>query len=156
MSALERSRAPDNIRIRILRPEDLAAVAQIEQDSYSVPWSESTFRNLILRTDTDLICAEIDGEVVGYAVCWYVLDQGELGNVAVDAPWRGHGIGGRLVLAILDRARRRGATEVFLEVRRSNITAQRLYRRIGFREIGVRKAYYVRPVEDALVLRAVL
>jgi len=156
MSALERTYVPDNIRVRIMRPEDLATVAQIEQDSYSVPWSESTFRNLILRTDTDLICAEIDSELVGYAVCWYVVDQGELGNVAVDLPWRGRGIGGRLVLAILDRARRRGAREVFLEVRRSNTTAQRLYRRLGFREIGVRKQYYVRPVEDALVMRAVL
>ena len=70
--------------------------------------------------------------------------------------WRGKGIGTRLVSAILERARKRGAREVFLEVRRTNLTAQRLYRRMGFREIGVRKSYYVRPVEDALVMRCVL
>jgi ribosomal-protein-alanine N-acetyltransferase len=129
---------------------------RIEQESYSVPWSESTFRSLILRTDTDLLCAEAGGEVVGYAVCWYLMDQGELGNVAVTGPWRRSGIGSRLVAGVLERARRRGIKEVFLEVRKTNTGAQRLYKRLGFREIGLRKNYYVRPVEDAIVMRCVL
>jgi ribosomal-protein-alanine N-acetyltransferase len=156
MSALERKRATDAVTIRAMHPDDLKTVARIEADSYSVPWSESTFRSLILRTDTDLICAEASKQVVGYAICWYVVDQGELGNVAVAEPWRGQGVGTRLVTAILERAAKRGAREVFLEVRRSNFTAQRLYKRMGFREIGTRKGYYVRPVEDALVMRCVL
>ena len=156
MSAAERDPAPAEIRIRLLSAADLPEVLRIEEQAYSVPWSESTFRSLLLRTDTDLVCAERGREVVGYAVCWFVMDQGELGNVAVGGAWRRLGIGARLVEAILERARRRRAREVFLEVRRSNAMAQRLYGRLGFREIGVRKNYYVRPVEDALVMRCIL
>jgi [ribosomal protein S18]-alanine N-acetyltransferase len=150
------NRTPDGGRAVTLRPllsKDLVAVSRIEHASYSVPWSDATFRSLLFRTDTDLVCAEVHGILVGYAVCWFVLDQGELGNVAVAESYRGRGIGALLVEAIQERARRRRTKEVFLEVRRSNTGAQRLYRRLGFREIGVRRNYYVQPAEDALVMR---
>jgi len=157
MTAVERDHVPGPVaRTRPLHPDDLGIVQRIEQESYTVPWSESTFRSLILRTDTDLLCAEVGGIVVGYAVCWYIMDQGELGNVAVDEPWRRAGVGAQLVTAVLERARKRGAREVFLEVRRTNGVAQRLYERLGFREIGLRKNYYVKPIEDALVMRCLL
>lgn len=157
MSTIERKPTPGpTITIRPLRVDDLQQVIRIEEESYSVPWGESTFRSLIMRTDTDLLCAESKGQVVGYAICWFVVDQGELGNVAVGKEWRRMGIGAQLVRAVLERAARRGAREVFLEVRKSNAEAQRLYRRLGFREIGVRRNYYVRPIEDALVMRRVL
>jgi ribosomal-protein-alanine N-acetyltransferase len=140
-------------QIRALTSDDLDTVCRIENASYSVPWSKATFRSLLFRTDTDLICAESGGTVIGYAVCWYVLDQAELGNVAVDEAWRGQGIGGLLIDSVLERAQHRRAREIFLEVRRTNLIAQRLYRRIGFRDIGVRRNYYVRPTEDAIVMR---
>lgn len=144
------------VSIRPTTQRDLAEVVRIENLSYSVPWSSATFRGLLFRADTDLLCAEVDGEVVGYAVCWFVLDQGELGNVAVDPAWRRRGIAALLVEAALERARKRHSKEVFLEVRRSNSVAQRLYRRLGFREIGVRRNYYSQPEEDALVMRAAI
>ena len=142
------------VSIRSLTQRDLAEVVRIENASYSVPWSAATFRGLLFRADTDLLCAEIDSAIVGYAVCWFVLDQGELGNVAVDPAWRRRGIAALLVEATLERARKRRAKEVFLEVRRSNDVAQRLYRRLGFRDMGVRRNYYSQPAEDALVMRA--
>jgi len=144
----------DGVRIRPLAQKDLDAVVRIERVSYSVPWSAATFRGLLFRADTDLLCAEVHGILAGYAVCWFVLDQGELGNVAVDPAFRRQGIAARLVEATLERARKRRAKEVFLEVRRSNDVAQRLYKRLGFREIGVRRNYYSLPAEDALVMRA--
>jgi [ribosomal protein S18]-alanine N-acetyltransferase len=144
----------DEIQIRPMTQKDLEAVVRIERLSYSVPWSNATFRGLLFRADTDLLCAEIGGTLVGYAVCWFVLDQGELGNVAVDPVFRRRGIAARLVEATLERARKRRAKEVFLEVRRSNDVAQRLYKRLGFREVGVRRNYYSLPAEDALVMRA--
>jgi ribosomal-protein-alanine N-acetyltransferase len=121
-----------------------------------MPWSEATFRGLLRRRDAEMITAEAGGAVVGYAAFWCVVDQGELGNVAVSADWRGYGIGARLVEDVLRRAARRGVREVFLEVRPSNAVARALYERLGFRPVGRRRNYYQAPVEDAIVLRHIV
>lgn len=141
-------------RIRFAREEDLAAVLELERASFSVPWKEETFRGLLRRrTDSDLLVAEAEGAVVGYAACWTVLDQAELGNVAVSPSTRGRGIGGALVDAVVERVRRRGAAECYLEVRESNLQAQAVYERRGFAVVGRRRRYYAHPTEDALVMR---
>ncbi len=140
-------------RIRPLRPDDLSGVMEIENVSFSTPWKESTFRGLMVREDTDLLVAEQEGRVLGYAACWSVVDQAELGNVAVAPEARRAGVGRALVQAVSDAVRERGAAEVFLEVRVSNLDAQRLYRDLGFEVVGRRTSYYTRPLEDALVMR---
>lgn len=139
--------------VRTLGVDDLPRVMEIERMSFSTPWKESTFRSLLLRTDTDLFAADADGTLVGYAACWTVVDQAELGNVAVDGRARGRGIGGALVDAVLRRVAERGARECFLEVRVSNEDAQSVYRGRGFEVVGRRRAYYSQPREDALVMR---
>lgn len=140
-------------RIRRLRHEDLPRVLEIERASFSTPWKEMTFRSLLLRADTDLFAAEEEGALLGYAACWTVLDQAELGNVAVAAEARGRGVGAALVRQVLRTVRGRGATECFLEVRESNAAAQGVYRRLGFAVVGRRRDYYAAPREDALVMR---
>lgn len=144
----------DALRIRTLERGDLDAVMEIEAVSFSTPWRRPTFEGLLLRGDTDLIAATREGRLVGYAICWTVVDQAELGNLAVAPDQRGHGTGRRLVEASLARVRRRGAREIFLEVRESNRGAQELYRGCGFEPIGRRKRYYAQPAEDAIVMRA--
>jgi [ribosomal protein S18]-alanine N-acetyltransferase len=139
--------------LRPMTAEDMPAVLRIEQESYSVPWSEATFRGLLRRRDAEMIVAEAGLRVVGYAVFWTVLDQSELGNVAVAPGWRRQRVGDRLVAEVIRRAEARGAREVFLEVRPSNAPARRLYERYGFVQVGRRRNYYQDPVEDALVLR---
>lgn len=141
------------LAIRPLRASDLARVMEIERASFSTPWRETTFAALLERGDADLFAAENSGSLVGYAVCWIVLDQSELGNVAVAPEARGTGVGRRLVEAVLERVRDRGANECFLEVRVSNAHAQALYTSLGFEVVGRRKAYYAHPTEDALVMR---
>jgi [ribosomal protein S18]-alanine N-acetyltransferase len=141
------------LMLRPMTPADIPAVLAIEYDSYSVPWSESTFRGLLRRRDAEMIVAEGGGRVIGYAIFWTVLDQSELGNVAVTPQWRGQGIGQQLVAEVLRRAESRGVREVFLEVRPSNASARRLYEAFGFSQVGRRRNYYQEPVEDALVLR---
>lgn len=126
---------------------------EIERTSFSVPWQRNTFDSLLRRNDTDLVGAERDGVLAGYAICWTILDEAELGNVAVAHEARGLGVGDTLVRAVLDRIRQRGVRACFLEVRESNLAAQRLYRQRGFEAVGRRRAYYSRPVEDALVMR---
>jgi len=136
-----------------MREQDVERVAELEAASFSSPWQADTFRRRLGRTGAELMVVEVDGEVVGYAVLWCILDQGELANIAVDDRWRGRGIGGRLLNRVLDRARERGVKDLFLEVRESNTIARELYDRRGFEMIGVRRDYYDKPREDACVLR---
>ena len=72
--------------------------------------------------------------------------------MAVRPELRGRGLGTHLLESIVEEARHLGAASLTLEVRRSNVAAQRLYAKSGFHEAGVRKNYYTQPVEDALVL----
>jgi ribosomal-protein-alanine N-acetyltransferase len=139
--------------IRPIREQDLPRVMEIEVQSFSMPWKESTFRGLIKRTDTDVLVAEGEAGVLGYAAAWTVIDQAELGNVAVDPRARGLGVGGALVDAVVEHVRGRGAEELFLEVRESNHSAQSIYRHRGFVAVGRRRSYYSLPREDALVMR---
>jgi [ribosomal protein S18]-alanine N-acetyltransferase len=148
----------NGVEIRRMRATDLREVMQIELATFTMPWSEATFRGLLRRTDSDLFVAEHGGKVAGYTVFWAVMDQGELGNVAVADGYRGKGIGTMLVDAVLMCAAERGVREVFLEVRKSNEGAQNLYRGFlyrgfGFFEVAKRKNYYLEPVEDAIVMR---
>ena len=144
------------VLLRELTPEDLPRIVEIERSSFSTPWRRSTFEGLLRRTDTDLIGATIEGRLVGYAITWTIIDQAELGNVAVAPEARRRGLGRLLVEAALRRVRARGARECFLEVRESNDGARRLYQSLGFSPIGRRRRYYSDPTEDALVLRASL
>ncbi|HEU0013704.1 MAG TPA: ribosomal protein S18-alanine N-acetyltransferase [Longimicrobium sp.] len=140
-------------RIRPIREDDIPRVVEIEARCFSTPWKDATFRGLMKRTDTDVLVAELDGRVVGYAACWTVIDQSELGNVAVDPDARGAGVGGALVDAVVERVKERGAYECYLEVRESNGSAQSIYRQRGFIPVGRRRSYYSHPKEDAIVMR---
>jgi [ribosomal protein S18]-alanine N-acetyltransferase len=152
-STAHEAAARADVRLRDMVAADVPTVVAIERASYTMPWSEATFRGLLRRRDAEMVSAEADGVVIGYAAFWCVVDQGELGNVAVSADWRGLGLGARLVEDVLRRAARRGVREVFLEVRPSNNVARQLYDRLGFRPVGRRRNYYQAPVEDAIVLR---
>lgn len=139
--------------LRPMAVGDLPRVLDIENACFSTPWKDATFRGLMRRTDTDLYVAELEDRIVGYAACWTVIDQSELGNVAVAPDARGRGIGGALVDAVVERVKERGAHELFLEVRESNHGAQSIYRVRGFTVVGRRRSYYAQPTEDALVMR---
>ncbi len=95
----------------------------------------------------------VDDEITGYLIAREAGGSGEILNLAVDPPRRRGGVGGMLLDAGLAVLRRRGAEEIFLEVRESNIAAQALYLGAGFRPVGQRADYYRNPMEDALVLR---
>ena len=134
---------------------DLGAVVETEQESFTVPWTRSTFASLLRRPDAHLWVAE-DREseaVVGHVVTWVVVDQAELGDIVVREAWRGRGLGQRLMDTVAAHVRAEGVRELFLEVRESNEAAQRLYLRNGFREVARRRNYYTRPHEDALVMQ---
>ncbi len=141
------------VTFRPMTTTDVEAVAAIEREAFSTPWSASTFRELVEAGRVQLRVAENGaGEVVGYTVLWAVGDEAELANIAVRAEDRGKGIGRRLLDDVLEVARRRGVRTVFLEVRESNHRAAGMYLRRGFRQVGTRRNYYTAPRENARVL----
>lgn len=141
------------LAVRRMRRQDLREVAEIERQSYSLPWSEFTFRSLLRRSNAVLLVAEDNKGVAGYAALWLADDEAELGNLAVRPGRRRRGIGRALLRHVLERAFERGARTVFLEVREGNAVARRLYEGFGFRVVGSRPDYYASPREDALVMR---
>ena len=140
----------------ILRPmteEDVDQVASIELEAFATPWKAEAFRSLINRDNVVTLVLELsEGEILGYAVLWCVLEQGELANLAIRETHRGQGLGSRLLDEVLAVARSKAVQSLYLEVRASNHRAAALYAQRGFVEIGRRKGYYDRPREDARVL----
>lgn len=145
------------VSIDVARDDDVAAISEIERAAFSDPWSPRSFRDALEHPAVYFGCARSDGgEVQGYVVAWFVADEGEIANLAVAPAAWGGGIGRALLDAALAEATRRGIESVYLEVRDSNVRARRLYQSCGFEEVGRRKGYYRRPVEDAIVLRRTL
>lgn len=130
----------------------------MERTCYSDPWPASSFAALHSNERIFFLVARDarTDTLVGFAVAWYVLDEGELANLAVDSASRGAGLGRRLLEAVLADAKSRGIADLYLEVRESNWAAKRLYAGGNFVEVGRRKRYYRSPVEDALILRRTL
>ena len=144
--------APDDVLLRAMSSDDLPQVLELERATFSMAWTEATFRGLLRRRDVSALVAEAAGRIAGYAVCWFVREQGELANIAVAPERRGQGLGARLLVESLARMEEKGVRQVYLEVRESNRAAQRFYDGFGFRQVGRRRNYYVKPREDALVL----
>ncbi|MBM4184007.1 MAG: ribosomal-protein-alanine N-acetyltransferase [Gemmatimonadetes bacterium] len=141
--------------VRPMRAEDVDAVVSIETEAFTSPWQRGTFLELLGRSTVELLVMEHRSlGIIGYAVLWCVLDQGELANLAIVPSLRGQGLGTRLLAHVLETARGRGVETVYLEVRESNAPALQLYERFGFSQVGVRRGYYDRPKEDARILMA--
>ena len=136
---------------------DLPEIAAIERKVFGDPWSTQSFRESFGHHAVYFACARRDGgQLVGYVVAWFAAGEGEIANLAVDPSEWGHGAGRQLLEAALSAAAARRTTAVYLEVRESNARARRLYTSYGFEEVGRRRGYYRRPVEDAIVLRRTL
>jgi ribosomal-protein-alanine N-acetyltransferase len=137
----------------MMRPEDLPVVAAIEREAYPFPWTEGIFRDC-LRVGYCCAILEISDATDGYAVMSVAAGEAHLLNLCVRPSRQRCGLGTDLLHWLLDRARREGAREIFLEVRPSNVPAARLYERAGFSRVGLRRNYYRADNgrEDAVVL----
>lgn len=135
----------------------LDEVMAIEEVSYTNPWTRRGFEYEIGGNPVSwpriLVTNEPPVTVVGYSVVWFVVEHLQIQNVAVHPAHRRQGLGRFLVRSALEEGIARGAQSALLEVRGSNAAAQSLYRALGFHEIGVRRSYYSRPLEDALLFQ---
>jgi ribosomal-protein-alanine N-acetyltransferase len=123
--------------------------------AFTDPWSRGDFEDC-LAVGVQILVAEGDSGVLGYIVGRAVRDQSEILNLGVTLNARRRGVGTSLVRHLLASFAAAGVREVFLEVRESNLAAQGLYRAFGFQDVGRRRRYYRRPVEDAVILRAAI
>ena len=140
------------MRIREATKEDLTAIFEIETKSFSVAWSKDSIEKELNSPITLYLVAEKEGEIVGYIGSWKILQEVEITNLAVAPSFRGQGIGKELLKSLLERVKKEGMQEVLLEVRKSNRVAKTLYESLGFTFRGIRKGYYQKPTEDALIL----
>ena len=138
--------------IRRMTEADLFAVARLEQENFSVPWTEAGLRESLNLPGYLFLVAEEEGEVVGYAGLYQVLDEGDVTNIVVDQRFRGQGIGTRLTQTLLEEGKKEGIRAFALEVRFSNISAIRIYESLGFVQEGIRRRFYEKPLEDARIM----
>lgn len=131
---------------------DLEEVMAIERSSYVYPWSARFFLQEIAAQCARPILAEICGQIVGYVLFWVLPDDVDVHNIAVHPSFRRRGIGRQLLQQAIAAAHSRGSPRVTLEVRKSNLGAQKLYESLGFFVTGMRKGYYSDDGEDAITM----
>ena len=141
------------VQLRRAQAQDIERIADIEQRSFSDPWSATSFQSLVDASMVHFVVATVDDRVAGYVVMWMAADEAEIANLGVSADARRQGVGSTLLQHAIAAARAARASVMFLEVRESNTAALQLYHAHGFSEVGRRKRYYRKPEEDALVLR---
>lgn len=141
-------------RVRDMRAEDLPGVLGIERACFPDPWPAAAFRRELARGaggGYPRVLVE-EGSVRAFAISWFAEDEANLANLAVHPDHRRRGLARALLLDLLRTARRRESATVWLEVRAGNRAAQGLYVEAGFQPVAVRKGYYRREGEDALVM----
>jgi ribosomal-protein-alanine N-acetyltransferase len=131
---------------------DLDEVMAIERSSFRFPWSTSFFRQELQVACARSILVEADGRIIGYVLFWLLPGAIDIHNIAVHADYRRRGIARILLGRVIGEARRQSITRVILEVRKSNLPAQKLYEAMGFLTTGIRKGYYSDNGEDALAM----
>ncbi|PIC03856.1 ribosomal-protein-alanine N-acetyltransferase [Anoxybacillus flavithermus] len=142
-----------NASFRFMTLQDLDRIVEIEQLSFTLPWSRSSFyQELTNNRYARYIVMEHDGQIIGYCGMWLVMDEAHITNIAVLPEFRGKKLGEALMKQAMALAREEGAQTMTLEVRVSNTVAQSLYRKLGFLNGGIRKRYYSDNQEDALVM----
>lgn len=148
--------------IQPMHVEDIPRVMEIEHESFSMWWSERSYRReleenkmahyITVREEQEGQESKETGPIIGYTGMWVMLDEAHITAIAVVPEYRGKGIGELLLMVMFELARDIGAEFVTLEVRASNEVAQKLYQKYGMSAVGVRKGYYTTEQEDAIIM----
>lgn len=138
--------------IDIITPADLDGIVAIENLSFPSPWPRRIFEREIRSSKSYNRVIRISGIVVGYIVTWTIYDEVHILNVAVHPEFRQSGLGEKLMTDCIEESSEKGLKYAILEVRITNTGAQKLYEKLGFKTIQVRRKYYSDTGEDAYVM----
>ncbi|MBI2431689.1 MAG: ribosomal protein S18-alanine N-acetyltransferase [Candidatus Hydrogenedentes bacterium] len=152
MSVSEESR----LHFLPLRPDHIPHLIEMEHEAYPDPWKHGMFRQEITNATSFFRVVYCDDVLVAYGGFWLMVDEAHITKVTVDRRYRGQGIGHELMMYLLEEAVTRGAHTARLEVRENNYAARRLYERLGFHSVGLRKGYYAKTNETAIVMARTL
>jgi ribosomal-protein-alanine N-acetyltransferase len=142
--------------IRDMASADIPSVMEIERACFITPWTEGMFRSQLRFADQAINLVLVEEEIlVGYAAAWIAYDEIHLLSIAVAPAARRRGLGGEILVAVMERGRTRRAERAILEVREGNAAARAFYRAHGFVDIGLRRRYYSDTDEDAIVMEYV-
>jgi len=147
-----------HVHIRTMDSFDLDQILEIDNLSFTSPWPKNAYLyELNENPKSKLWVAEInldtlEPRVIGMMVIWIILDEIHIATLAVHPEHRKQGVAKQLIATALDEAKNLSAKEITLEVRKSNIAAQELYRLFDFQIVGLRKGYYQNNREDALIM----
>jgi len=136
-----------------MKTSHIPAVAQLEIENFTLPWSENALQSELSNPLSLWLVALDEDKVVGYVGAQIVPDEADMMNLAVEEKYRRNGIGKALVKQLLKRLQERAVRSLTLEVRVSNLPAVSLYEGLGFKTVGRRPNYYQKPKEDAFILR---
>lgn len=142
----------NKLKISPMAAQHAPALAALEREQFSAPWTLSDFQHTLTDEYTDYFVAENDRVIAGYIGLRFGGDTADITTFCVAPPYRRQGVGQSLLAYATSYAARKGCQKVFLEVRESNIPARALYEKNGFCFVSKRKRYYKNPEEDAWVL----
>ncbi len=142
----------NNLIIEKMTSKDIDGVFEVEKSCFEDYWSKEAFKKEMTNNVARYLVAKIDHKVVGYVGIWFVLDEGHITNVAVHKDYRGKKIGDKLVKSLVELSKENNIASMTLEVRVSNLPAQNLYKKYGFKLAGIRKEYYSNNKEDAMIM----
>lgn len=140
------------LRFVPLEKNHIPRILEIEQVTHTAPWSQKSFENELEHKYGVFLVGLVEGEIGAYGGVWILVDEAHVTNVVVRENLRGQGVGRKLMIELLGKARDKGAVCATLEVRASNLSAIHLYETLGFVQSTVRKKYYPDNKEDAVVM----
>lgn len=147
----------DGLQFRRMQLRDVDDVFELEEQIFSDPWAKGSFvYEIVSNMFSFPYVIDRDGQIIGYAIYWCIRNEASLTNFAVDAGYRRIKIGSEFLNHLIEEMKQKDVEVVYLEVRKSNLPAQQLYQNHGFEVIGVRKNYYTKQKEDAVIMKLFL
>lgn len=140
------------ISIEPMKKEHIEQIAEIEHLCFSLPWSENALEDELTNENAHFLTAVIEEKVLGYIGIIEICGEGDITNIAVHPDFRRLGIADALLKSAEYDAKQRNSVSITLEVRVSNEAAIALYNTNGYKAQGIRKGFYDRPKEDALIM----
>ena len=144
------------VEVKSITDSDIERICRLEKQIFPDPWGMNGLSESLHQKHVVILGAWAEEKLVGYLIFYFSMDEGEIARIAVDEAYRRQGVAGKIFSELEDICKEKQIGKVFLEVRKSNLTAIEFYKNHGFIEDGVRKNFYTKPVEDAVLMSVAL